>query len=180
MKTLEHLWRRLQSVVAWGSTDAEVNDAGPTQTVNLRLSAIEAPPNMQVLNLVGFSSAMPKGSRVVALFSAGDRSKGVILGTVASASRRKGLLSGETTVYDLWGNEVHLSQAGVTVKHAAKVTIAAPTQVLIQCAGGVRIEGPLNCTEEVTAHCDAAITRLSQHTHPTAAPGGPSMPTPGT
>ena len=167
--------RRLQNLIAFGQTQAAVLDGGPTPLVQAKFGDLQALDGLQIVQHFGFSSSAPPGTNVVALFGAGSKSKGTILGTVAPASRRKLLLSGEAVVHDLWGNEVHLSQAGVTVRHATNVTIAAPTQVLIQSAGGVRVEGPLTCTGEVTAMCDGAFVTLSRHTQPPNA-----KPNPGT
>ena len=159
-------WTRLQNLVAWGQTKTNVDDTGHTPTVQVQLSHIETMPGLQILQHAGFSSSPPPGSRVMALFGAGDRSKGTIIGTVDPATRRTGLMPGETVVHDMWGNEVHLSEAGVVVKHATKVTITCPL---------VRIEGALQVTGQVTAMCDGPSVTLSQHKHA----GGP-VPTPGT
>jgi phage gp45-like len=113
--SLDHVWRRMQNLVAWGQTTTTVQDGGATPTVQVQLSALETKDGLQVLGQFGFSSSTPKGSRVVVIFGAGDRSKGTILGTVNPRTRRTGLAEGETVIFDNWGNEVHLSQAGVTV-----------------------------------------------------------------
>ena len=174
---VDRLWRRMQNLVAWGATQTVMDDSGGTPTVQAQPTQIELQNGMQILGHFGFSSSPPKGSRFLVLFGAGDRAKGTIVGTVNAQYRRTGLVEGETVVHDMWGNEVHFAQSGITVKQSALVTIDAPNvvvnapaavtvtspQVTIIASGGLRVEGPINCTEEVKAFCDGPFVTLSQH-----------------
>ena len=186
----DRLWRRMQNLVAWGSTQTVMDDSGGTPSVQAQPSVLELQNGLQIIHHFGFSSSPPNGSRFLALFGAGDRAKGTILGTVHATYRRTGLVEGETVVHDMWGNEVHFAQSGITIKQANLVTIETPNVVVnaptsvtvtsptvtIKASAGVRIEGKLDVTEEVKAMCDGAFVTLSQHHgHQGTAP-----PTPGT
>ena len=166
--------RRLQNLIAYGQTGTGVNDSGPTPLVQASFGDLQVLDDLQIVQHFGFSSSAPQGTNVVALFGTGSKSKGTILGTVAPASRRRMLVSGETVVYDLWGNEVHLSQAGVTIKHSTQVTIQVGSMSAVFTTAGLAVTGGVTAGvgtgDQVT---------LQHHTHPTAALGGPSMPTPG-
>lgn len=167
---------RLQNLIAFGQTQAAMRDMGPTPLVQAQFGDLQVLDDLQIIQHFGFSSSPPAGANVATLFGGGNKSKGIILGTVDPASRRRMLLTGETVVHDVWGNEVHLSQSGVTIRHATQVTIAAPNAV-IQAPNGLRVLGPITSTGEITAHCDVASVSLGGHRGHTSL-GGP--PTPGT
>ena len=187
----------MQNLVAWGSTQTVMDDSGATPSVQAQPSALELQNGLQIIHHFGFSSSAPKGSRFLAIYGGGDRTKGTILGTINAMFRRTGLAEGETVIHDMWGNEVHLAQSGITVKHAALVTIAAPQMVVnaptsvtvnapevtVVASTSVTVTSPLVCVEgaldvtgEVKAMCDGAFVTLSKH----KGHMGTASPTPGT
>lgn len=159
---IDRLRRRLSNLVAFGQTTAAMDDAGATPKVQARLSDLETHPGLQVIGHFGFSSSMPPGTNVVALFADGDRSKGVMLGTVDPATRRAGLKPGEVSVGPSITIEIHFAADQVTIKHPTKVRVESPM---------------LECTGEVKAMCDGAFVTLSEHKGHT---GGGQPPTPNT
>ena len=156
------LYRRVQMMAAVGRTTAPAQDGGNVQTVQLRLSADETRDGTEVLQMFGFSSSMPAGSDVVAIFLGGDRSKGVVVATGHQGSRPKGQQSGETTLYNGHGMSIQLSAAGVVIDCGGK-------PLTVRNATKARFEMPIEATGEVTAMCDGASVTLSQHEHA----GGP-------
>ena len=155
---------RFFNLFAFGHTTAPVKDGGKTPTVQLRLNGLQTIDDVQVVHHFGFSSSAPVNSKMVSVSVSGDRSRTVIIGSVEGATRRKDLVTNETVVFDGWGNEVHLSQAGITVKHGTLVTIDAPG-CTVKAPNGLRVEGHIDCTGEVRANCDGQAVTLSQHTH---------------
>ena len=174
--------RRLQNLIAFGQTQAALRDDGPTPLVQASFGDLQTLDDMQIIQHFGFSSSAPAGSNVVSLFGAGNKSKGVILGSVAPASRRRMLVTGETVVYDLWGNEVHLGQAGLTIKHATQLTIQVGSMSAVFSSGGLAVtNGTVTSTGDQVAGFGTGdqVAQLT-HKHPTAELGSPSSPTPGT
>ena len=167
--------RRLQNLLAYGQTTAAMDDAGATPLLQAQFGDLQVLSGLQLLAQFGFSSSPPVGTNLAALFAGGDKSRGVILGTVNPGARRRMLVTGETTIYDVWGNEVHLSQAAATVKHSTQVIVTCPNTTI---QGNLRVQGAITCTEEVTAQCDggASVTLSRHHGHTNSI----IPPTPGT
>lgn len=159
------LWARMQNLVAFGQTTDVVDDSGATPTVQAQLTALETHPGLQVIHHFGFSSSAPKGSRIAALFGAGDRSKGIILGTVDGGSRYRNLGSGESVQFNLYGMSLLMGQNGITINAGGK-------PVTVTNGSKARFEMPIESTAEVTAQCDGAFVHLSTHQTTNVQSGG--------
>ncbi|MCY0854347.1 phage baseplate assembly protein [Cupriavidus sp. D39] len=67
-----------------------VNDAGGVQMMQVKLNAEETRDNTPRVPEFGLASNPPVGSDAIVVFLGGDRSQGVVLGTVHQVSRPRG------------------------------------------------------------------------------------------
>lgn len=154
---IERLALRLQGVFGRGRIRTSTDDAG-VQFVQLELGADEVRDGTPRLAEFGFTSSPPVGSDVLAVFIAGDRSKGVVVATGHQASRPRNLLSGESMVYSQDGKYIKFTASGgivieaqgqdVVVNNAANVTVHASTKVTIdaplcEVTGDLKVDGTI-------------------------------------
>nr|WP_314487643.1 phage baseplate assembly protein V [uncultured Pseudomonas sp.] len=141
---MERLWRRVQLMSSWGRVTFS-DDSNSAQLLQVKLNDSETRDDTPRIAEFGLTSRPPDGSDVLVVFLGGDRSKGVVVATAHQASRPKGLLAGETMLYDLWGKSVHLTKAGGIVVEAqgAPVTVNNATTVTINAADSVELVTPL-------------------------------------
>ncbi|MCF6763846.1 phage baseplate assembly protein V [Pseudomonas fragi] len=141
---MERLWRRVQLMSSWGRVTFS-DDSRSVQLLQVKLNDSETRDDTPRIAEFGLTSRPPDGSDVLVVFLGGDRSKGVVVATAHQASRPKGLLAGETMLYDLWGKSVHLTKAGGIVVEAkgAPVTVNNATTVTINAADSVELVTPL-------------------------------------
>ena len=140
------------------------------------LLAGEKRRGIEVMQQYGFSSR-PKGDvDGIALFVGGKRNNGVI---VAMRGECPNLEEGEVMVHSPFGSSVLLKKDGnIVMTPASGKKIIAESDLLCK--------GKLLATQDVVGGVtDAGGTvvetggvSLLTHTHPTAAPGSPSTPTP--
>ena len=141
---MERLWRRVQLMSSWGRVTFS-DDSHSAQLLQVKLNDSETRDDTPRIAEFGLTSRPPDGSDVLVVFLGGDRSKGVVVATAHQASRPKGLLTGETMLYDLWGKSVYLTKAGGIVVEAqgAPVTVNNATTVTIIAADSVELVTPL-------------------------------------
>ena len=141
---MERLWRRVQLMSSWGRVTFS-DDSRSAQLLQVKLNDSETRDDTPRIAEFGLTSRPPDGSDVLVVFLGGDRSKGVVVATAHQGSRPKGLLTGETMLYDLWGKSVHLTKAGGIVVEAqgAPVTVNNATTVTINAADSVELVTPL-------------------------------------
>lgn len=162
---LKDLSRRVRNAMAFGTTTAPVQAPGNVAQVQVRLSALET-TTLKLVEQRGFASGLPVGTPVVAMFHAGDRSNGVVMGSVAPGSR-PALAGAEDAAMYGHGFSIVITADGVH--------ITAPN---------VLISGNLHVNGEVFSKAGAGpaanpsssgAVSLSQHKH-----GAGPAPTPGT
>lgn len=147
---IERTWRRVLMAIGRGRTTAPANDAGPIQTLQVALGPLETMDNLKRMADFGFASNPPTGSEVVAVFICGNRDNGVAIATNHQASRPRGLQPGEAVVFDLWGKQVYLSQAGITIDaKGTPVAVNNATVVTINASGSISLAAPTVSTTQV-------------------------------
>ncbi len=155
---VERLYRRVQLMVGIGRTTAPADDSGPVQKVQVRLSPDEVRDGSRVAGMFGFSSHAPVGSDVVMVFIGGDRSKGVVIGTLNGGARFRGQKGGETALYNAHGISLHLATEGLVVE-------CGGMPVVFRGGTKARFEMPVESTGEITAMVDGDSVTVSQHRH---------------
>ncbi|ENZ79634.1 MULTISPECIES: phage baseplate assembly protein V [Ralstonia] len=122
-----------------------VNDAGGVQMMQVKLNPLETRDNTPRVAEFGMTSNPPVGSDAFIVFLGGDRSNGVVLGTVHQPSRPTGLAPGETMLYSQDGKYVYMTAAGGIVVEAKNqaVTVSDATTVTINAASKVVMNTPL-------------------------------------
>lgn len=153
-----------------------VNDSGGVQMMQVKLNALETRDNTPRISEFGHASNPPVGSDAIVCFLGGDRSNGVVLGTVHQSSRPKSLASGETMIYSQDGKSVYLTASGGIVVEAKgqAVMVNNATTVTINAATKVRMVTPrLECTGDIIDNADTNAHTMAQmrsiyngHTHP--------------
>lgn len=94
------------------------------------------------------------------------------------------LSSKEITVDDWNGNHVEMKSGGLTLKSTTEVKVDAPS---CKMTGSLEVTGAINANGNIesalvvkgTEVQTALGTKLNTHMHPTAVPGSPSPPVPG-
>lgn len=134
-----------------------VNDTGGVQMMQVKLNPLETRDNTPRVAEFGLTSNPPVGSDAFVVFLGGDRSNGVVLGTVHQASRPKNLATGETMIYSQDGKQIYLTASGgIIVKaNGQPVEVDNATVVTINAATKVRMVTPkLECTGDIVDNCD--------------------------
>lgn len=155
-----------------------VNDAGGVQMMQVKLNALETRDNTPRPVEFGLTSNPPVGSDAFVVFLGGDRSNGVVLGTVHQPSRPKNLAPGETMLYSQDGKYVYMTASGgivveakgqaVTVNDATKVTINAATEIDLNTPL-LKVSGDIIDNAGTNSHTMAQMRSIyNGHTHPIA------------
>lgn len=153
-----------------------VNDSGGVQMMQVKLNALETRDNTPRVAEFGLTSNPPVNSDAFVVFLGGDRSNGVVLGTVHQPSRPKNLASGETMIYSQDGKQIYLTASGgifIDAKNQA-VTVNNATTVTINAATKVRMVTPLlEVTGDIIDNAGSNAHNMAQmrsiyntHTHP--------------
>jgi len=149
MTVLSTLYRRAMMMLGIGRVSL-TNDDGGIQTVQYQ-TPLEVRGDTPRLMEFGFSSVLPADSDVLVAYLSGDRSNAVVIASGHKGSRKTGLNTGETILYNLWGMHFKLTETGievdasgqpVTVINATKVTIVASEEIyadspVLKCAGDI-------------------------------------------
>jgi phage baseplate assembly protein V len=153
-----------------------VNDSGGVQMMQVKLNPLETRDNTPRVAEFGLTSNPPVNSDAFVVFLGGDRSNGVVLGTVHQPSRPKNLASGETMIYSQDGKSIYLTASGGIVVDAKNqaVTVNNATTVTINAATKVRMVTPLlECTGDIIDNAGSNGHTMAQmrsiyntHTHP--------------
>lgn len=181
-------------IVPAGKISAEVGGgtAGPlNSTINLDASNINA-----VLSPAGVVAAklnMSSSSFVVGMFPGGTATSTIDMASsgaiTAEAKQSWTLKTGAAGIVKMTADDTQFkfetTQVTVTIK-GSEVEIDVGTGNKVKINGDVKVTGKITATkniesdQEVVANASGTPTNLSKHKHPTAIPGPPSPPTPGT
>lgn len=141
------------------------DDSQSIQQLQAEMVSGEVIDQLQRIGEFGFTSRPPDGASVVVAFLGGDRSNGVVLGTLHQPSRLRGLQQGEAALYSEIGQYAWLTVDGivieakglpVTVNNASAVTVNGTT-VTINAATSVDITSPTT-----TVHGNLVVTQAVQ------------------
>ncbi|OJA74531.1 baseplate assembly protein [Burkholderia ubonensis] len=153
-----------------------VNDAGGVQMMQVKLNPLETRDNTPRPVEFGLTSNPPIGSDAFVVFLGGDRSNGVVLGTVHQPSRPKNLAPGETMLYSQDGKYVYMTASGgivveakgqsVAVNDATTVTINASSAVVMNTPT-LKVSGDIIDNFGSNSHNMAQMRSIyNTHTHP--------------
>lgn len=161
MPDFSGLYRQIKMMFGIGRVTG-MDDAGPAQQLQFK-NAMEVMTAGRLAEF-GFSSGPPVGSDVVVAFMGGDRSSPVIIATNSKAYRHGGLLSGETVIYNQWGQFIKLTEKGITVEaNGQPVTVSRATVVTITGTEEIIADTPLlKCTGDIIDNCDSNATTVKQ------------------
>ncbi|MDE8559054.1 phage baseplate assembly protein V [Pantoea vagans] len=161
MPDFSGLYRQIKMMLGIGKVTG-MKDTGPAQTLQYR-NAIEVMTAARLAEF-GFSSGPPVGSDVVVAFLGGDRSNPVVIATNSKAYRHTGLKSGETVIYDQWGQFIKLTEHGITVEaNGQPVTVSRATVVTITGTEEVIADTPVfKCTGDIIDNSDTNNTTMKQ------------------
>lgn len=143
-----------------------VSDAHAVQQVQAEFLKGEVRDGMERFQQYGFTSVPHGGAEVIALFTGGDRSNGVVIAVGDRAFRLSGLKGGEVALYDDQGQSVHLTREGIVIKGAGLPVTITDTPKL-------RVEADMEVTGEIKDRADADGRTMegmrqtyNAHTHP--------------
>lgn len=142
-----------------------VNDAGGVQMMQVKLNALETRDNTPRPVEFGLASNPPVGSDAFVVFLGGDRSNGVVLGTVHQPSRPKNLAPGETMIYSQDGKQIYLTASGgIFVKaNGQPVEVDGATTLTINAATKIRAVTPrFECTGDIIDNSGTNNTTIAQ------------------
>ena len=142
MTDFKTLYRRTMMMLGIGRVTM-TSDTGGIQQVQYE-TPLEVRGDTPRLMDFGFSSSLPEGSDVLIAYLSGDRSNAVVIASGHKASRHSNLKSGETVLYNLWGQFIKLTENGIEIEaNGQAVTVSNATQVTINAADGVDMNTPL-------------------------------------
>jgi phage gp45-like len=161
---LERLERTVRLLTALSRSTAAAIDSGNVQTMQGQIDPLSFQDRIPTLLNYGFSSSLPVGGDKAMIFLNGDRSQGIVVATGHQTYRYRGLLEGQSVMYDMWDHSLLMSETGASL------------------VGNLTITGTLTVTGGIIAGfggADQVGLQTHNHTVPEHA-GLSSAPTPGT
>jgi hypothetical protein len=92
---------------------ASVDDTQEIQLVKVIANEGEVQDGLERIQDYGFTSNPPLNGDAVILYIGGNKDHGVVIKAGAGAVRKKGLLTGEVSVYTRYGNYLHMKASGL-------------------------------------------------------------------
>lgn len=136
------------------------DDAGDLQTLQITQGAIGEGFSDRILDKVkrfsqfGFGSVPPDDSDAIMLHRGGERSQSFVIATEHRPSRPKSMKPGDVVMYDVRGAKVQLTENGLLID-------AAGLAVKVTNTSGVRVEGDISVTGDVTIQVDGHAISLA-------------------
>ncbi|MFA6971625.1 MAG: phage baseplate assembly protein V [Gallionella sp.] len=157
-----------------------VNDSLKTQRMQLSLLDGEVMDGVERFQEYGFSSVPLPGCQAVMVCIGGSRSHGIVAATEDGRHRVKGLLPGETVIYDDLGQKVYLSRNGIVIDGAGlPLNIINVPQTNL--SGNLHVAGSIVADADISDHGNKSMagmrTVYNGHTH--TDPQGGSVSEPG-
>lgn len=161
-----------------------VSAAGAVQLVQGEGLNGEKLQGMEYFQHFGFTSNPPEGTMYVTIPLGGKTVHCIIVGTEHADHRPKGLLSGESVLYNAHSMKIHLTKDGIVVDGGGKDINIQNTSHIIATAAKFTIDGDLEVTGNVTAFSASAAPismsgmKLTYNSHAHADPVSGSTGTP--
>jgi len=169
-RALDPMMRRVMLSIGRAVVEL-INDATKMQSAQVSLLDDEVRDNVERFQNFGFTSVPEAGAEGVALSVAGNRDHVILVAVDDRRYRKLGLLTGESCVYDKWGNFILLKENGIEIVHSAKLTITAP---LVQINGHLQVSG----TVVAVGNVSGAGKSLATHVHGGVQAGGSNTSAP--
>lgn len=121
-----------------------LNTAGQVSVAQIKGLASEVLNNVPVFQQFGFTSALPDNSDVIVLPLLGRSGLSVIIASENGKFRLKGLVKGETAIYDAQGKYILLKKDGGIIVEAKNqaVTVNNATIVTINASEKIKLVAP--------------------------------------
>lgn len=133
-----------------------IDDAVPIQAVQIDLLSGETRDRVERIQEYGFTSVPFTGCRGIAVFVGGDRSHGVVIGTDDNRYRKKGLQSGEVSIYTDEGDYILLKRGRILeITAGTGIVINAPT---VTVTGGDIIASGISLKNHTHRGCQGGST----------------------
>lgn len=155
-----------------------VKAAGAVQFVQLDGVAGEQLQQNELFQQFGYTSSPPAGTMAVVLPIGGKTAHGIIIATEHGTYRLKNLASGETAIYNKWGDYVALkADRRMEVVSSVAVDITSPT---VNMSGNLNVDGNIVAQGDISDHNNKSMLGMrntyNSHTH--SDPQGGSVGTP--
>lgn len=179
----ERIHRKLAGIrQAFRGVITLVNAAGAVQLVQLDGVSGERLQDAELFQHFGYTSNAPAGSMAIVLPLGGNTAHGIIIATEHGTYRLKNLASGETAIYNQWGDHVTLkADRRMQVVSSLAVDITTPT---VNMSGNLNVAGNIVAQGDITDSAATAPKTMSGmrtvfngHTH--TDPQGGSVAAPG-
>lgn len=157
--------RRVAMALGIGRLTADTNETPSTPTVQVALAAGEIRSDIPFMQDYGFASRPLPGSDIVIMFQAGDRARGVAIGSGDQRNRLKDLQPGEVCVFHPpSGSQIKMQSDGsILIK---------PSSGKGKWEGDLDVSGNVTVEKTVTAQeCKAGDIALTSHGHSGVQPG---------
>ena len=122
-----------------------LNTASQVSVAQIKGVASEVLNNVHVFQQFGFTSALPDNSDVIVLPLLGRSGLSVIIASENGKFRLKGLVKGETAIYDAQGKYILLKKDGGIIVEAKNqaVTVNNATIVTINASEKIKLVAPI-------------------------------------
>lgn len=156
-----------------------VKAAGAVQFVQLDGVNGEQLQNNELFQQFGYTSNPPAGTMAIVLPIGGKTAHGIIIATEHGTYRLKNLASGETAIYNQWGDYVALkADRRMQVVSSLAVDITTPT---VNMSGNLNVVGNIVAQGDISDHNNKSMlgmrTTYNGHTHSDPQGGSVGAPT---
>lgn len=169
----ERIRRKLAGIrLAFRGVVTLVKAAGAVQLVQLDGLSGEQLQDAELFQQFGFTSNAPEGSMAIVLPLGGKTAHGIIIATEHGTYRLKTLASGETAIYNQWGDHVTLKDdRRMQVVSSLAVDITTPT---VTMSGDLNVAGNIVAQGDVSDHGNKKMAdmRTVFNAHTQAVSGG--------
>jgi phage baseplate assembly protein V len=127
-----------------------VKAAGQVQFVQLNGVAGEQLQDAELFQQFGYTSNPPQGTMCVVLPIGGRTAHGIVIATEHGTYRLKNLASGETALYNQWGDYVKLgADRHMKLVSSVAVDIQSPTTTV---SGDLQVQGSIVAQGDISDH----------------------------